>query len=176
MASFLIAMGDTLPDYTEGSCLDSSHAQVGLEACGFYLQKPDHYEWDIIDQECRKIDVFISKIDSDWIYRQIRQHEVHSLKDCGYDLQSAQAKFYMDPETQLCRKSMTLSSSYGLEDHTYLAAGAVDKNLCFPSIEKSKNEVQRSLASREPLTNRPTLKKENRVSQRGTGDLKKRRR
>lgn len=111
------AIGAEIYFYSEGVCYKSSgRAASNHEACGFMLSKADRYEWDMIEDQCKKIDVYVSKLNPEWELRKPRKKEKYSLRDCGYSVGNDQEGSSYGPVSGSCKKNIVLVSHYGLED------------------------------------------------------------
>lgn len=115
--SAFVAVGAETYFYSEGVCYKSNgRASSNHEACGFILSKADRYEWDILEDQCKKIDVYVSKLNPEWELRKTRKKEKYSLRDCGYSISNDQEGSSNNSAGGSCKKNILLVSHYGLED------------------------------------------------------------
>lgn len=115
--SSFVAIGAETYFYSEGVCYKSSgRAASNHESCGFMLSKADRYEWDMIENQCKKIDVYVSKLNPEWELRKPRKKEKYSLTDCGYSVSKDQEGSSYNSASGSCNKNIVLVSHYGLED------------------------------------------------------------
>lgn len=143
--------------YSEGICTSTQNPSqaISVEKCGFNLNKPDRIEWDVINRECKKIDVFVSKINSRWEFSRLRQQEKHSLKDCGYTRDDASVEFLLENDKGLCHKTIVYTSRFGLHNQRQVVQSSKDLRPCGRQLSQKKNlPAQRRIASQDSSQNK----------------------
>ncbi|MBK9037557.1 MAG: hypothetical protein IPL83_00060 [Bdellovibrionales bacterium] len=146
------AIGAEIYFYSEGVCYKSSgRAASNHEACGFMLSKADRYEWDIIQDQCKKIDVYVSKLNPEWELRKPRKKEKYSLTDCGYSVSKDQEGSSYNSASGSCNKNIVIVSHYGLEDRILPNRSPANNRECEQNKDLVKHKqapVQNSSARR----------------------------
>lgn len=150
------AVGGELYFYSEGVCYKSSgRAASNHEACGFMLSKADRYEWDMIEDQCKKIDVYVSKLNPEWELRKPRKKEKYSLRDCGYSVSNDQEGSSYNSASGSCKKNILLVSHYGLEDRIQPNRSPANIRGCQQNKEligNKRSHVQNSSAQKTSLS------------------------
>lgn len=154
--SSFFALGGEVYFYSEGVCYKSNgRASSNYEACGFMLSKADRYEWDIIEDQCKKIDVYVSKLNPEWELRRSRKKERYSLRDCGYSISKDQEGSSYNSISGSCKKNILLVSHYGLEDRIQPNRSPANNRDCEQNRDLIKHRqpiVQNSSARRPSLS------------------------
>lgn len=150
------ALGGEVYFYSEGVCYKSSgRASSNYEACGFMLSRADRYEWDMIEDQCKKIDVYVSKLNSEWELRRPRKKERYSLRDCGYNYSNDHEGSSYNSISGPCKKNILLVSHYGLEDRILPNRSPANNRDCEQNRDLIKHRqpiVQNSSARRPSLS------------------------
>lgn len=150
-----IAIGAENYFYSEGVCYKSNgRPSSNHEACGFVLGKADRYEWDIVEDECKKIDVYVSKLNPEWELRKLRKYERYSLKSCGYSVSNDHEGSRLNRlSSGSCKKDILIVSHYGLEDRILPNRSPANNRDC----EKNKELVRHKQAPvQNPSVRRPS--------------------
>ncbi|MBK9038158.1 MAG: hypothetical protein IPL83_03170 [Bdellovibrionales bacterium] len=151
-----VAIGGEIYFYSEGVCYKSNgRAASNHEACGFMLSKADRYEWDMIENQCKKIDVYVSKLNPEWELRKPRKKEKYSLRDCGYSVSKDQEESSYNLASGSCKKNILLVSHYGLEDRIQPNRSPANIRGCQQNKEligNKRSHVQNSSAQKTSLS------------------------